>query len=307
MVVQFCASELEKLGTIVHELKTLTLVMCVLFLAFSVVVILGNLLVIRALWKASSIPGVLKKLFLSLAVSDLAVGLFAQPMLGVILAVMVKMAASGDHNFERFCPTVLIISYFSLFFLSSASFLNVTAIAVDRLLAIFLHLRYREFVTPKRVVIALVSLWLTSGIGAFIYITLPNNNDRVSNVLMLSGLVVTTVANLQIYRTVRHHRNQIQRQCQLQNGEEMEIKRQRKSTLNTLYFYVVFVVCYVPFLCCTLLLSLDRLRVSFLAGYAVAVFLFLLHSSLNPIVYCWRYREIREISRNIIKNIIRMT
>ena len=116
----------------------------------------GNLLVIRALWKALSIPANLKKLLLNLAFSDFAVGLFLQPMFAVIIAVMLNMAANANYNFDFFCPTILSVGYFAFFLLGAALFLNITAIAVDRLLAIFLHLRYQELVTSKRVVIALV-------------------------------------------------------------------------------------------------------------------------------------------------------
>ena len=68
---------------------------------------LGNLLVIRALMKSSTIPATVKKLFLSLAFSDLAVGLCSQLMTATISAVMLKMASSGD-DLAFFCPTVLI-------------------------------------------------------------------------------------------------------------------------------------------------------------------------------------------------------
>lgn len=309
MVAQFCAHELEELKTIVNT--TLMLILCVLILAFSVVAILGNFLVIRALWKASSVPGILKKFFLSLAISDLAMGLFVQPMIGVTLAVMINMSAREDYNFDLLCPTILIFGYFSLFLLACASFLNVTAIAVDRLLAISLHLRYQELVTTKRVIIALVSLWLTSGVAASIFISLPDNNDMVSNVLLFCGLLVTTVAYICIYRAVRYHQNQIQSQCQLENGHAMEILREKKSTVNALalFVYVVFLVCYLPYLCCSIMVMVDRFRVSFSAAYQVSFFLVLLmiNSSLNPIVYCWRYRDIRVIAKNIVQEILRIT
>ena len=224
MVAQFCAHELEELKTIIlDQHAALMFILCVLILAFSVVAVFGNLLVIRALWKASSVPGVLKKLFLSLAASDLAMGLLAQPMFGVTVAVMINMAASGDYKFDLFCPSIIVIGYFFLFFLASASFLNVTAIAVDRLLAISLHLRYQELVTPKRVIIALGSVWLTSGVTASVFVSLPNNNDRVSDVLLFSGLFATSVAYIFIFRAVRYHKNQIQSQCQAQNGQAMDI------------------------------------------------------------------------------------
>ena len=307
MIVLFCAQQLQELIIIRQHHTTLMLILCVLILAFSVVAVLGNLLVIRALWKASSIPSTLKKLLLSLAVSDLAVGSFGQPMFGVTMAVMLNMKASGDFKFDIICPTFLTVCHFSVFFLACASLLNMTVIAADRLLAIFLHLRYQELVTPGRVVIALVLVWMTSGVAASIYILLPNNNDRVSEALQLFGLLVTTVAYSRIYKTVRYHQNQIHNQCQLQNAQALEIHREQKTAINVLFVYAVFLACYLPYLCCTLLLIEDRLRISFLAAYEVSFFLLLLNSSINPVVYCWRYREIREIVQSIIKKILRIT
>ena len=306
MVAQFCAQQVEEYETLLQHQATLMLILCVLNLVFSIVAILGNLLIIRALGKTSSIPATLKTLFLSLAVSDLAMGLFAQPVFSVVIAVMFKMTVSGHDNSDMFCPSLVTICHFSLFFLACASLLHVTLIAFDRLLTIFLHLRYQELVTPNRVSIALVCLWLTSGAAASIYILLPSNNDRVSEVLELVGLLVTTVAYFRIYKTVRHHQNQIQSQCQTLSAQAMETLRERKSAINALIVYIVFLACYVPYLCCTILLMVDKLRTSFLAGYQISLFLILLNSSINPLVYCWRYREIRHISKNIVKDILRI-
>jgi len=89
-----------------------------LHLAFSLVAILGNLLVIHALRKASSIPANLKKFFLSASFSDLAVGLFPQLTLGIIVAVMLKMATNKNYNFDFFCPSILNIGYFAFFLLA---------------------------------------------------------------------------------------------------------------------------------------------------------------------------------------------
>ncbi len=307
MTARFCNLELDEFKIILLHRRTLMLTLCVLILAFSVVAISGNLLVIRALWKASSIPSTLKKLFMSLATADLAMGLFAQLMFGATLAMMLNMTASGDYNLHMFCPSVFTLCHFAMFFLASASLLNVTAIAADRLLAIFLHLRYQEIVTPKSIIIVLASLWLTSGVAASIYTLLPENNDRVSEVLVYVGLFVTSVAYIYLYKTVRYHQNQIQCHCQVQNGQAMELLRQKKSAINALFVYIVFLACYVPHLCSTILLQVDRLRIYFLAAYEVLVFLVLLNSSLNPIVYCWRYREIREKVKVIVKEVLRIT
>ena len=164
MVSQFCAQPLKEYKILVRLFETFMLILCVFIVAFSAVATFGNLLAISALCKSSSIPTNLKKLFLSLAFSDLAVGMYAQLMLGAIVTVMLKIGASGKYKFDFYCPSILSTAYFSFFLLACTSFLNVTAIAVDRLLSILLHLRYQERVTPKRVIIAVVSLWLASGV-----------------------------------------------------------------------------------------------------------------------------------------------
>ena len=208
-------------------------------------------------------------------------GLFAQPTFGVTFAMMLHTKTSGSHNFDKFCPLAFTLCHFSLFLLACTSLLNVTIVAFDRLLAISLHLRYQEIVTPNRVNIALGFLWFTSGAAASIYILLPNNNDRVSEVLEYVGLFITTVAYIYIYKTVRYYQNQIQSHFQMQNDQVVELLRQKKSTINALFVYIVFLACYGPHLCCTILLIVDRLRLSFLAAYQASVFLVLLHASLN--------------------------
>ena len=98
MAEQYCSIHLKGLGQLVQFHRTTLLLLCVLHFIFSPVAAFGNILVIRALWKASSIPANIKKLFLSLAVSDVAVGLFAQ----LILAVVLRMATDGGHNFKTY-------------------------------------------------------------------------------------------------------------------------------------------------------------------------------------------------------------
>ena len=272
--------------------------LCVLNFIFSPVAAFGNILAIRALWKASSIPANIKKLFLSLAFSDLAVGLFAQ----LIYAVVLRMAVNGDHDLDLLCPTILTVCCLFLFLLAGASFLNVTAIAVDRLLAITLHLRYVELVTSKRVITALVSIWLTSGVTSALFVSLDHRNFMVVNsVMMVGGFFLTTLAYINIYRAVRHHRNQIHSQLQQQSAQSIELLREKKSAFNAFHFYVIFLTCYLPNFCAEILLITDRSRISFWLAFHVTCFFFLLNSSLNPVVYCWRYREIRQILKSTVK------
>ena len=305
MAEQNCNRTLDRWIKLVSQRRSFSLGFCVFNFGFSLVATLGNLLVIRALMKTSTIPATVKKLFLSLAFSDLAVGLCSQLMTAIISAVMLKMA-SRENDVAFFCPTVLIVLLYFMHLLAVASFLNVIVIAFDRLLAVSLHLRYQELVTPIRVTIVLVSLWLTSCVCAFLYIFLPKDIEMGAAVISVIGYVLTTGAYVRIYKVVRYHQNQIYSQNQLQNAQTREAHRQRKSAYNSLFVSVVFLACYFPFTPCKILYMTNTSEISFLMALFASIFLIYLNSSLNPIVYCRRYREIRQLVKKTVKKIIRM-
>ena len=304
MADQFCTQKLEILAQIVDLHRIFMFSICALLLIFSFMTVLGNLLVIHAIWKASSIPTNVKKLFLSLAFSDIAVGLFGQLMLGVIISVVLAM--KDNENFVFLCPAILTVCHLFAFLLVSASFLTITAIAVDRLLAISCHLRYQELITSKRVVTALVCLWIASGVAASVYISLPLHSIAVAVVLECVGLPLTAVANIRIYKVVKYHRNQIENQLRVPNTLATDLAREKKSALNAVYVYVVFLVCYLPLLCSYIGLLASSFQMPFWVAEQALIFLVFLNSSLNPVLYCWRYREIRENVKNTVKKIFRI-
>ena len=305
MAEQTCTARfLDYWIKLVSHRRSFFLGFCVLNFVFSLVATLGNLLAIRALMKTSTIPATVKKMFLSLAFSDLAVGLCSQLMTAIISAVMLKIASSGD-DFAFFCPTVLIVVLYFMHLLAVASFLNVIVIAFDRLLAVSLHLRYQELVTPIRVTIVLVSLWLTSCVSAFLYIFLPKG-IAVAAAISVIGYVLTTLAYVRIYKVVKYHQNQIYGQNQLQNAQTREALRQRKSAYNSLFVSVVFLTCNLPFLASIILYWTNTSEISFLVANFASIFLIYLNSSLNPFVYCWRYSEIRLSVKSTVKQIFHM-
>ena len=123
------------------------------FLLFTAMVL--NIITIQALRKISSFPKPLKTLLLSLAVSDLGVGLLVHP-LHIVLLVMNMEQNTNNRIYIMVYKANLISTYL----LCAASFLSIIALTVDRFLAIHLHLRYQEFVTHKRVVTVVISVWV---------------------------------------------------------------------------------------------------------------------------------------------------
>ena len=124
MAEQNCNRFLDYSVTLVSHRRSFSLCFCVLNFAFSLVATLGNLLVICALMKNSTIPATVKKLFLSLAFSDLTVGLCSQLMTTIISAVMLKKASSGD-DLAFFCPAVLIVHSYFMYLLGKGPYIAV--------------------------------------------------------------------------------------------------------------------------------------------------------------------------------------
>ena len=183
-------------------------------------------------------------------------------------------------------------------------FLTVTVIAIDRFLVIFLHLRYEELVTSKRATIVLVCLWLASGVAVFIFSLLPTHNSIFVAVIEICGLLLATMAYIYIFKVIRYHRNQIKRENLPSNDRVVDGHHEKKSAYGAFIVHIVFLACFIPNLCCITLLTSDRSRISFILANHISGFLVLLNSSLNPIVYCWRYREVREIVKHFIKKLL---
>ena len=124
----------------------------------SVTAVVGNNLILIALYKESSLHPPSKLLYRNLAVTDICVGIILEP-----LAVTYWIA----HLTERWTvwryalDSNLIISYI----LCSVSLLTMTAISVDRLLALMLGLRYRHVVTLKRTYASITMFWVVSIVG----------------------------------------------------------------------------------------------------------------------------------------------
>ena len=304
MVALFCNQKLEEYHVLLHRHRPVLMAFCVLNLGFAVLATVENVLVIHALRSSSTLPGNLKKMFLSLAFSDFAVGLLGQSMLGIITAIMLKMTANGNYDLDFLCPTLITVCYSVIYFLTCVSFFSIIAIAVDRLLVIFLHLRYHELVTSKRVIFTLASLWMACGVATFIFTQLPNHQIIFVAVIEICGLLVATTAYIYIYRVIRSLTTvHPQREHQPHNHKQNS-NRERKSASSAFLVYIVFLACFLPNFCCIMLLTSNRSTVSFILANHISGFLVLLNSSLNPVIYCWRYQEIRRIVKNSLKKLL---
>jgi len=153
--------------------------------------------------KTPSLPKTLKTLLLSLAVSDVGVGLVGQPF---YTSLLVKWSKQNDPGCNTYMVFNVITGVFAL-----ASSLGVLAVSVDMFLAIHLHLRYQELVTHKRIVAVVILIWVMSAFRSLVTLCV---SDRILNLFSVAfgvvGPFLTTLVYIKIYLAVRRHKNHIQ-------------------------------------------------------------------------------------------------
>lgn len=243
----------------------------------------GNAAILITIWKTSSLHSVANILLSSLAVSDLAVGLIVQPLF---------IASLRWTTFLAFMLYVIFGTFFIV-----ASFLNVTAIGIERLLALQLHLRYNAEVTSFRVTVVIIFIWLFSGIVSSFSLWIPKVFYIAPSILYVSVLAGNFVVYLKIYLIIRRHQRQIQHQQQ-QHNIFSDVKRFKRTALKTFFACIVLICCYMPYSLVVKIALIEGLKFS-TRVYFITVALIFLNSTINPLLYYWRDKEIRRALKRL--------
>ena len=261
--------------------ETIIIINCVLNAPLMLISILGNAFVLVAIIRTPSIRSPHMNMLCSLAVSDLLVGLIAQPF---YIAEQITKDRLANHVWRSIGPSLCVVSL-----------LTITVITVDRFLALHYHMRYATLVTESRVKYTLTIIWLIS----FLVSGIDFWNERVHiftvGVLILICLLICTLSYIRINCIVHRHQIQIHAQQQAVQSSDAEnnlnITRLKRSALNTFVFYIALIICYFP-----LYVVLTFYGLSFKdwqTEWEFAITAVFMNSSINPFLYCWRLHELR--------------
>ena len=290
-------SQFLPIFTELEDLRSTCIANCVFNVFLTYTAFMFNIVAFYAIQKASTMPKTLKTLLLSLACSDVAVGLFSQPLYTFFLINWLRLHNPG-------CNTQQVRTISSSLF-SAASFLGVVAVSVDRFLAVHLHLRYKELVTHRRVVIVVIGIWVYSAFLSLIILwELHSTRDLIRTISAAFGFIITLVVYIRIYQTVRRHKNQIQSMQIRNEAQSEEIKNFNiliRSTAGIFYVYLVFLICYLPYFICMAVIRIYGSSIVLKKLYLFSLTLMYLNSSLNPIIYCWKMRHIRHAIIDILR------
>ena len=230
----------------------------------------------------------------SLSFTDLLVGSVVEPL----YIARQALALSGTDD----CG--VWVAYLTMaLFCTGASFLNLTLISCERYVAIFSPLSYTRLVTKPRVLSIIGGVWLAwVTLTSMRFAGIPN---RIVYLICFAviGLcyAITAFVYFFIFREARRHHRRIVSEQQNYDPLAPSVARETKLAKTMAYIFGALLICYTPGMIILLIRTIKgdtpQLLYSF---YPWAENLIFLNSSLNPMIYCWRNREIRRAVFRVI-------
>ena len=249
----------------------------------------GNTLLLVALYKESSLRPPSKILICSLMLTDMCAGIVSEPLFVVFLMAV-------EFGSQHLCSRIMNISIFTSEVLGLLSLFTLTAISVDRLLALSLGMRYKQEVTFKRVTVVVVCVWtLIVSTSAVFW-------DNMKVILyyffiyILLCVIVSSCCYISVYQKLRLHQTQVQdnlHQGQPNGHEPLNIARYRKTVSSALWVLSSILVCYLPMTVLVVSMVISGATSSLPVAWAFSRTLVFFNYTLNPILYCWKITEMR--------------
>ncbi|XP_078345142.1 melanocyte-stimulating hormone receptor-like [Oculina patagonica] len=270
--------------------ETIVIINCVINAPLMLTSIIGNTLVLAAILRTPSLRSPSIMFLSSLAVSDLLVGFFVQPL----------YIASGLTRIHHLDNLWFMVSFATC----GISLCSITAISVDRFLALHYHMRYPTLVTRSRAIWTLVIMWILIFLLAGIYYLDRNVYFLVIALGVGLCLLISIVAYIGIYRIVRHQQLQIhtqQQAVQAATEEVSSLKQLKRSALNSFVFFIVMVLFYAPM---SVAMSLYLITKDWEQAWSFATTAVFMNSAINPLLYCWRLGKLRKAVVKTVKKML---
>ena len=257
---------------------------------FAIFAVLSNLLIIITIGKSQELRVPANILLGSLAVTDLLVGLITQPLF-ITWRLML-------HYPSTICNSEVVHSLYECFLhlCAGSSFLSLAYLSTDRFLAVSKPLHYRANVTTTQAARNMVILWLAwIGIVLLRYSGIDEETNQTITSVIAGTLVIYLVA-AQIALIVSVKRNSIQDLLSEGNATVIASKREARIALTIVYIFLALLVFLLPAVVVQIVLGFTSSNKS-KTELNLAISALLINSSVNPLIYFWRGRDLRKAAR----------
>ena len=274
---------------ITHFVAVINCVLCL-------IAVLGNVLILVALHNCLLHPPS-KLLFRCLASTDLCVGFISQP------SFVISLISEIEEHLSL-CRISGHVVYISSATLCGVSLCILTMISVDRLLALLLGLRYRHVVTLARVRAIAILLWLLLSALSILYFWSQAVFMIILCVIVLLCLAASTVCYSKIYFALRYRQALVSQQSE-HGGPNMPTRtrwlKYKRSVSTTVWVYMTLIACYLPFAVVQIVRAMHGDTLSLVVAQGCTTSLVYLNSTINPAIYCWRMKEVRQAVKAAIR------
>ena len=255
----------------------------------------GNAFVLAAIWRNPALRTPSHVLLAGLAFTDFCTGLISLPVLAAfMLALLRESSLRCTFNLISFCVG---------HFFAAVTVVVITMAAAER----WLCMSRRSLLTVRRVTIlftimvCLITAFVT--VRVFSYQYLSKDIDNLLNGVFLTAaaicILVIAVSYYKVFGIIRHHQKGVQA-----NQNSINIAKYRKSIFTVLYIFSLFVISYVPYLVYTLTFYvLQEFGDTFLTCSSLTTVIVYSSSLLNPLLYCWRMKEIKMGVKNSMRKL----
>ena len=254
-------------------------------------IILLNALIITAVKTKRRLQTNYNILLASLAGTDLAVGITSQP--AFIVQEIYRLTGGSS---DVLC-TIRSIVQVATICLCLVSLFHLVLISVERFVAMKYSLRYESIVTKFRVTVAVAGSWLIVIVYAITRIA-PGIKAIPPQIFIIVSLLVISYCHISVYFVCRRHMIQIKSE-QVSQEASAKFLAERKAWKTTGIIIGVVFRCFLPGVLRNLAVqSFRRISTSL---YPLTFSCFMLNSMCNPIIYCWRSKEIREALEQLVR------
>ena len=287
-----------KIRTSVHGISALLI--GVINALSSLVAVAGNSLIVAAIWRNPSVRTPSFILLGGLAASDFATGLITQPLYAAdMLATFIS-----EPNSILTAARRISSKYFAIVTVET-----ITVMAAER----WLHMSRRSLLTVRRaykicglllftqLFYMVARQWVIS-VSSFVAFWEPFLTAFLGAVCLLT----TFFSYYKVFKLIRQHERQIQAHQAGQDFAQptINLAKYKKSVYTILYILAIFLLCYLPnIIWVSVIVLMAMFTESFAVALHVSITLFFMSSSLNPLLYCWRIKEIRDEVKLLISKL----
>ena len=234
----------------------------------------------------------------NLSMADLIVGLITGPM------STVYHIFEGVGMLKQSFRDVVHITFFISW---TASLLSLTALTLDRYLAITYPLMYRTKLSPSRALLVSLMVWIVSILLPMIYFIVGYNKFRFvfANTAVAVTFAVLIFTNAKIFKYLRY---QVQQWDDLHDSTEenvakkQAIKWEKKITKTLVIVLLLFLAFYLPACICIYIINFcTDCNCMFIHWVRdIQTVLVMANSGVNPFVYAWRLENFRRAFKSIL-------